>query len=178
MSTDCLNERHLQLFGAIIHWFARYERLMLEMAAHVAGSDYAAILLLTRGLDFEGKREAVLDLLRHRRVPLDQNDRIQAYLGVPQTLTRLRNDIAHSTWTSIRYANWIQPDWILRPPPRIKASRKDSDADDFVEDENDKIGYTIADLEEIVRSLSANYENFAGYLQEVSLISSLVEQSA
>jgi hypothetical protein len=67
---DCLTEQHLLLFGAIIQWFARHELLMQDIMATVAGSDTAAIMLLTRGLDFEGKRQALLDLLRHRAVPL------------------------------------------------------------------------------------------------------------
>ncbi len=107
MPEDCLTERHLLLFGTIIHWFAGYERLILEISATVAGSDYAAVMLLTRGLDFEGKRKALLDLLRHRAVPLDQYDRVCEYLKIPQGLTQLRNDIAHSTWTAVRYSNWI-----------------------------------------------------------------------
>ena len=172
MPQDCLTERHLLLFGTIIQWFARYERLMLEISAKVAGSDYAAVMLLTRGLDFEGKRQALLDLLRHRAVPLDQYDRVCEYLDIPHGLTRLRNDIAHSTWTSVRYSNWIQPDWILRPPPRVKAWRNDSTVSggEFVEEEDDKIGYTIDDLDEVARTLSANHESFVNYLHEVRLI--------
>jgi hypothetical protein len=124
MPQDCLTDRHLLLFGTILHGFARYERLISEISATVAGSDYAAVILLTRGLDFEGKRPALLDLLRHRAVPLDQYDRICTFLKIPEGLIRLRNDIAHSTWTSVRYSNWIQPDWILQPPPRVKARRR------------------------------------------------------
>jgi hypothetical protein len=178
MPQDCLTERHLLLFGTIIHWFARYERLMLEISATVAGSDYAAMMLLTRGLDFEGKRKALLDLLRHRAVPLDQYDRVCEYLKIPHGLTRLRNDIAHSTWTSVRYSNWIQPDWILQPPPRVKAWRNDSavSGGDSVEDD-DKVGYTIDDFDEIARTLSANHEGFVNYLREVRLIPLLPAKS-
>ena len=177
MAQDCLTEHHLLLFGTIIHWFARYERLVLEISARVAGSDYAAVMLLTRGLDFEGKRQAVLDLLRHRAVPLDQYDRICAYLDVPHCLTRLRNDIAHSTWISARYSNWIQPDWLLQPPQRIEVWHQGSAAagGEFVEDA--KIGYTIDDLDEIARTLSANHASFTNYLREVRLVPSLPAES-
>ena len=35
----CLSDQHLLLFGKIIQWFARYELLMQEIMAVVAGSD-------------------------------------------------------------------------------------------------------------------------------------------
>lgn len=179
-SADCLSERHLLLFGSIIHWFARYERLMLEIAASVAGSDYAAMLLLTRGLDFEGKRQSLLDLLRHREIPLDHYDRIYGFLGVPQASMQLRNDIAHSTWISVPYSGWIQPEWVLHPPPRVKPRRTDpgASADKFVETEEDKIGYSIGDLEEAAANLAANHANFADYLREIRLIPAAAEPSA
>lgn len=180
MSKDGLTERHLLLFGTIIQWFARYERLMLEVAATVAGSDYASMMLLTSGLDFEGKRQALLHLLQHKTVPLDQYDHVRVYLGVPQALTRLRNDIAHATWMSVPYSNWIQPEWILRPPPRVKPLRNNPGAsrDDFVEGEDDKIGYTIDDLDEVIRNLSVNHENFTNYLKEIRLIQALPDRHA
>lgn len=173
MSDDCLSEHHLLLFGTIIQWFARYERIMLDIAAKVATSDYASLMILMSGLDFEGKRQALLHLLQHRKIPLDQCDHIRVYLGVPQALTRLRNDIAHATWISAPYTHWIQPEWILRPPSRIKPLANDPNAptDGFVETEDEKIGYTIEDLEEAVKNLSANYENFGSYLREFHLIS-------
>ncbi len=172
MMSDCLTERHLLLFGSIIQWFARYERLMLEAMATVANSDSAAVMLLTRGLDFEGRRQAFLDLLRHRAVPLDQYDRICSYLRIPQALTRVRNDIAHSTWISVRYSSWIQPDWILRSPSRVKPLRNESGVPgaDFIEGDEEKTQYSIDDLDEIVANLSANHENFSNYLHEIRLI--------
>ena len=94
----CLTERHLLLFGTVIQWFARYEWLMQEVMATAAGSDSGSVMLLTRGLDFSGKRQALFDLLCHRTVPLDRYDRINGYLMVPHTLTPLRDDVAHSAW--------------------------------------------------------------------------------
>ncbi len=172
MLQDCLSERHLLLFGTIIQGFARFERLMLETAATVAGSDYASVMLLTRGLDFEGKRQAFLDLLRHRAVPVDQYDRICEHLQIPHGLTRLRNDIAHSTWMPVIYSNWAQPDWVLRPPPRVRPWH-DKSRTDFVEGDHYANGYTIEDLEGIAKTLSEGHENFATYLREIRLTPSL-----
>ena len=106
--------------------------------ATVTGSDLAAIILLTRDLDFSGKWRALLELLRHWTIPLDQFDRISAYLMVPHTLTPLRNNIAHSAWISGATTHSIQPDWILRPAPGIKPLHNDPGApsDEFVESDD------------------------------------------
>lgn len=169
---DSLTERHLMLFGTIIQLFARYELLMQEVMTTVSGADPAAIMLLTRGLDFREKRRALLDLLFHWTVPVDQYDRISSFLLVPEEVTPLRNDIAHAAWVSDQSSSWIQPDWILRTPPSIKPlrDRPRAGGERFVERNDDKITYTLKGLEEIVNSLAANYELMVEYLQEVKLI--------
>jgi hypothetical protein len=172
MSLDCFTERHLLLFGTIIQWFARYELLMQDVMATVAGSDSASVMLLTRGLDFSRKWRALLDLLRHSTIPLNQFDRISDYLLVPHTLTPLRNNIAHSAWIPSSPPDSIQPDWILRPAPGIKPLRNDPSApsDKFVESDQAKIAYTLDSLTEPVEILAGNYESFSDYLHEVGLI--------
>jgi len=114
MDLNCLTERHLLLFGTIIQWFARYELLIQEIMAASAGCDSGSIIVLTRDLDFRGKRRALLGLLRHHNIPLDQYDRINAYLMVPYTLAPLRDNIAHSAWAAGPASSWIQPDWVRR----------------------------------------------------------------
>jgi hypothetical protein len=172
MSLDCLTERHLLLFGIIIQWFARYEVLIQDVMATVAGSDLAAVILLTRNLDFSGKRRTLLELLRHWTIPLDQFDRISAYLMVPHTLMPLRNDIAHSAWISGATTHSIQPDWILRPAPGIKPLHNDPSApnDRFVESDQEQFVYTLDSLNETVETLAENYKSFSYYLYEVGLI--------
>jgi hypothetical protein len=163
---DCLTERHLLLFGKIIHWFARYEFLMQGVMATVTGSDSASIMLLTRGIDFNGKRRALLDLLRHRTIPLDRYDRINAYLMIPHTFAPLRHEIAHSTWIPGSSSSWIQPDWILRVPLGVTPFH----GEDFVEQRDDKIAYSFEDLGEAVDTLAANYDNLYSYLHEIGMI--------
>jgi hypothetical protein len=169
---DGLTERHLLLFGTIIQWFARYELLMQEVMATVAESDTACIMLLTRGLDFRGKRRALLDLLRHRTIPLDQFDEIGKYLMIPHNLTPLRDDIAHTTWSANVSSSWIQPDWILQPAPSVKPVRKELGVHDviFIERDEDKVGYTVDDLEQIAYNLGANHKRFSAYLRDSGLI--------
>jgi len=168
---DCLTPRHLQLFGAIVQWFARYELLMQDVMATVAGSDSAAVMLLTRRLDFAAKRQVLLDLLRHRPVPLDQFDRIRGHLVIPDNLTPLRNNIAHSAWKPGVSATGVQPNWILRIPPSVKPSRGDpAMSGTYLEDDDDRIEYTLEDLAQIVESLAGNYVLFLAYLTEVDLV--------
>jgi hypothetical protein len=175
---DCLTERHLSLFGSIVQWFARYEALMQAVMAAVVGADFAAVMFLTRGLDFNGKRRALLDLLRHRAIPLDQFDRINRHLVVPHTFSALREDIAHSTWTSTTPSSWIQPNWVLLEPPGVKPLRSDPRAlgQNFAELDQDKSAYSLERLDETVQTLAANYETFADYLREIGLMGKISRQ--
>jgi hypothetical protein len=165
---DGLTERHLLLFGTIAQWFARYERLMSDVMAKTSGVDLAAVMLMTRGLDFEDQRRAFLNLFRYRNLPLDQYDRICQYLRIPHGLVGLRDHIVHSTWSSGREGNGIQPDWILNLPATVKPLLGEIDAQ-LVKGEGEKIGYTIDDLSEVVRSLSLNYEELSQYLGAIRL---------
>jgi len=163
---NCLTERHLLLFGTIIQWFARYELLMQEIMAILMGADSGSVMLLTRGLDFSEKRQALFDLLRHRNIPLDRYDEINKFLMVPHTLTPLRNDIAHSGWVTGPSSDAIQPDWILRLPPSVKPLHGPG----LVEREEDKIAYSLDEFREIVDTLATNYKDFIKYLHEIGLV--------
>ncbi len=165
---DCLTEKHLQLFGAIIRWFARYELLMLELTAAVAGSNASAIMILTRNLDFRDKRLALIDLLRHRAIPFDRFDRICNYLTVPNTFLPLRNDIAHSAWVHAPTPYLIQSVWIFRRRPGVKPLHGDPDESGarYIECDEDKVDYSIETLAEAVETLASNYDSFSAYLHE------------
>lgn len=162
----CLTQRHLLLFGTIVQWFARYEMLMQEIMATVAGCDSASVMLMTRQLDFNEKRLALLELLRNRTVPADRYDRIVAYLTGPRTLTPLRNDIVHAAWIPGDKSDSIQPNWILRIPASVKPLRGEG----IIERENDQVAYSLEDLDDAVDMLSTNYEGFYAYLQEIGFV--------
>jgi len=110
-----LTERHLTLFGAIVHSYARYELLMQRIMARAIGADGSAVILLTRTMTFTQKRDALLALLRHRRVPLDQVDAIRDCLKLPSRMRTLCDDIRHSDWTAGASKDSIQPAWIFQP---------------------------------------------------------------
>jgi hypothetical protein len=75
-------------------------------------------------------------------------------------------NIFRSTWVVHRELNSIQSDWILKLPPSIRPSLGALD-DDLIKGEDEKVGYTIDDLTDVVRSLSLNYAAFADYIKEI-----------
>ncbi|MGD0850376.1 hypothetical protein [Bradyrhizobium sp.] len=170
--SDCITERHLLLFGTIVHWFARYEVLMQRIMATVTGSHLADVMLLTKTLTPDQKRIALLDLLRHRAIPLDRFDAVYKYLTIPETFSLLLSDIEHSVWVAGKSSHSIQPDWILRPRPTIKPlhSGEDGRSEGFLEDYEDKVEYSLEQLRETAATLSENYQGFAAYCRSVGLL--------
>ena len=170
--SDCLTERHLMLFGTIVHWFARYEVLMQRIMATVTGSRMADVMLLTKTLTPDQKRMALLDLLRHRVIPLDRFDAVYKYLTIPETFGLLLSDIEHSVWVAGTSSHSIQPDWILKPRPTIKPlhSGDDGRSEGFLEDYQDKVEYSLEQLNETAETLGENYRGFAAYCRSVGLL--------
>jgi hypothetical protein len=65
----------------------------------------------------------------------------------------------------------VQPNWIVRIPPSVRPSRGDpASPESYVEDNEDRIKYTLDDLAQIVESLAGNYALFLAYLREVDLV--------
>ena len=171
LRSDALSDQHLALFGAIVHWFARYECLMQRAMTKVGDADDASVIALTKGLDFGEKKEALLRLLHYRDAPLDQCDAVRDYLKLPSRLEPLRDDIAHSEWTRGGAEDSIQPSWILQPPETIKALRGSQIAPGGLHEDADEIAeYTLADLAQIAERLAQNYGAFRAYLEEIGRI--------
>jgi len=169
---DCIDDRHLLLFGRVVHCFARHEALIQEIMAAVSGADATSIKLLTRSLSFTEKREALFNLLRHRAVPLDQIDQIQGYLLVLQTFTSLHDDIAHSVWIEGKPSNLIWPNWLTAGPlTAIKPVHDIGQGKNFIEDDADKVTYTLDELKGNVETLEANYVSFREYAAGLGLAS-------
>ncbi|MGP8122455.1 MAG: hypothetical protein ACLP8B_18270 [Xanthobacteraceae bacterium] len=160
---DCLTERHLTLFGSIVHAFARDEAMIQTVLARLAGSDPASIAVMMRHRDFAHHRLALLDLMRVKGEPSDQWERVHAYLAVPAGLTPLRDAIAHASWVRASGPHSIQPNWILRVTPAIEPAHPGQAAPD-------EASYTLDDLGEIAANLADNHDRFAAYLREVGLL--------
>jgi hypothetical protein len=167
--SDVLSDNHLLLFGRIVQVYARYELLIQRLMAKVAGSTPAAVMILTRGLDFSGKREAILDLLRHSKIPLDQFDHINKLLVVPETLSQLRHDVAHCIWVKGAAPDSIQPDWILKPVPSVRPLHQTAEASLPIETEADRVTYSLDQLEAACGNLEGNLETLEDYLKEIGL---------
>ncbi len=146
LASGPLTERHLTYFGAITHGFARHELLMQRIMAHAMGADDSSTIQLTKTMSFSQKRDALLALLRHRDVPLDQIDAIRDHLKLPSRLRALRDDICHSDWTAGVAMDSIQPAWIFNQPPTIKPIHATAGAGTFFEDDDDRSEYSLGEL--------------------------------
>ena len=58
-----VSEDHLRAFGSIITTFARFERLIELVAAHVLGTSISMATVATSGLGYGAKCEATLALI-------------------------------------------------------------------------------------------------------------------
>jgi hypothetical protein len=167
-------DQHLVLFGRIVQIYARYEVLIQEIMAAVSGADVTSIRLLTSGLNFTERQDALFNLLSHRAVPIDQIDQVRNYLQMPRTYTPLRNDITHSTWTEGPSQTTIRPLWLSHGP--LSALKPVHDVGhgsrEFIETYDDQVTYTLDDLREIGENLAVNYAGFRDYLTKVGLITS------
>lgn len=145
---------------------------MQEIMATVSGADSGSIILLTRDLSFSDKHRALLELLHHRPIPFDQFDAVRRYLQVPCSMNKLCHDIKHSAWIASPSRNAIQPNWVLRQPPAIKTMHKAADTrpENFIEDQNDKVEYSLAGLVELTQTLADNYNSFSEYVRKVGLV--------
>jgi len=81
----------------------------------------------------------------HRAVPLDQIDQIQSYLEVLHTFTPLRDDITHSVWIEGKPQNFDLAG-VLKAgprPPSNPCTILAMNTKDFIEDDEDKVTYTL-----------------------------------
>ncbi len=155
---DGLTDRHLTLFGAIVHAFACHEWEMLKIASAISGAPVFSIKLMTDRLDFSGKREGFINLLRQSNQPVERVDCILRHLVPPQTYARLCNDIVHSSWIPGDPAGLIFPAWLshgslkaIKPQQHIGGDERN-----LVETFEDRRSYTIQDFEDIADLLHKN----------------------
>jgi hypothetical protein len=167
-----IDRRHFLLFGAILQTFAAHELLIARIAAHILGTEIEPIIILMRSLSFEEKCKALLDLLRHRGVPLDRYDRVNTFLTFLLTFVRLRRELIHSVWSEAPSPTALQPDWILHPVPRIAPlnAAPNTAPGYFVEKDYETLTYSLGELNQIAKELDANLASFSGYVADVDLI--------
>ncbi len=166
-----LTDDHFLLFGRITQAYARHEALMEEIMAAVSGADATSVKLMTNHLPFGWKRAVMLNLLRHRGVPVGRIDEVLAFFAPLHTMLQLRDDIAHSSWvqtdplTAIK-PSWLNtgPRWALKPVHDIAGEGKT-----YVEDDVEQFTYTLESLVEVADRLDENEAALKRYLAAADL---------
>jgi len=104
---------HMLPFGMIVQWYARIETLLQFIMAYLADTIPFRSLVLTQGLGYAGKRNALKSLLRHDEM-LDNKAKEQLIwlLGQAHMHSKLRNSIAHFTWIKGEREDSIKPQYV------------------------------------------------------------------
>ncbi len=152
--------RHLMAFGAVIQWFARHELLIQTTMAGIAGIDLGTAVVLTAGLSYAAKRDALLSLVNTTDLPDEIADTIRRYLDDLHRHNGLRNAIAHSMWVQGSRPGAIKP-------MRLIVRRGVGRPMGLAEDEPD---HTVEDLLGRVADLAGLYHRFVEFLLARQLI--------
>lgn len=168
---NCLTERHFLLFGRIIQSYARHEALMEEIMASVSGADATSVKLMTAHMPFGWKRAVMLNLLRHRGVFGGLTDDLLAFFEPLHDLSRLRDDIAHSSWAQTDPVTAIRPSWLNKGPKSALKPTHDigGNGKTYFEDVEEEATYSLDDLSAIADRLDENEKALRRHLAETDL---------
>jgi hypothetical protein len=156
-----LDDDHFRAFGAIIHTFARCEALMVGATSTLIGADLVFFSMVSAELPYRGKRDILLALINERRIPPDQIEKVTGYLGELHKWNKLRNAIAHSTWTPGE-----RPDSIKPLSLSVRGGKATYTGIDPEEDRE----YTKRELINIGNQLIDLHRRFFTYLQSIDLL--------
>jgi hypothetical protein len=152
---------HMAAFGSIVQEFARHEYLMQTLARSLLHAPHLSnVALLTAGLGYSGKRDAILSLLRDVELPDGQAERVRWFLGELHKHNQLRNHIAHSIWKAGTRAESIKP---LGADARGGKAR-------FIGLDPAEKDWLLDELIDAANELGTNYDRFVDYLESVSLM--------
>jgi len=171
---NCLTGLHLRLFGRIVQSFARHEAMMEEVMAKVSGADPTSVKLMTSHLPFGWKRATMLNLLRHRGLPIDRVDEVQWLFEPAHTNLALRDDIAHSTWVPCEPEGLVRPTWLSSEPKVAAKPQHDIDGGgkSYIEDYDERFAYTLESLTEIADQMEESETKLHDYLASADLSAS------
>lgn len=157
---SAINERHFLAFGAIIHHFAMFERLVEICIAHILGAHHGAVAATVSGLGYTAKCEALTSLISMSKLPEGYAATITTALGDFNAHNALRNGIAHHVWREGARPNSVKFLSITSRGGKAKVRGVREDERDFTTDE----------LIDIADALLGIQERFADYLVEVGII--------
>ncbi len=156
---SAVRPEHAACFGFIINTFAKIEMQMQIAAAGILDTDLGTAVILMGDTHYRQKQTTLRNL--HATLGVDGylNPQLTGILDEVSKLSKLRNHIAHSTWTAGRKPGSIKPmGMVLRggtPKP-------------YGHDDNEK-NYTVVDLEASARRLEAISKRFTKFLSETGL---------
>jgi hypothetical protein len=136
---------------------------MQALMGQMLGIDVGAASLLTAGLGYAGKRDALLSLLQHSTLPPNQIEKIRWHLGNLHKHNQLRNQIAHSLWGKGKRPDAIKPHYVIVRSGAGKFYGVDPNERDYTSDEIARIG------DELVE----NYDRFLDFLSANCLVPSI-----
>jgi hypothetical protein len=151
---------HMMAFGSIVQHFARHEFLMQGIMCALLKIPLSNVSMLTSGLGYAGKRDALRSLLRDTDIAGDRRERIVWFLGELHKHNQLRNHVAHSMWIAGTRPGSIKP---------LGADPRGGDAKFLGLDPAEK-DYMLAELTEIADELGRNFDRFRDYLASVDLM--------
>ncbi|MTJ82175.1 MAG: hypothetical protein F8N37_14370 [Telmatospirillum sp.] len=159
--------QHLLAFGAIVQWFARHEYLMQTAMAGITGTDLSTILVLTAGLSYTAKRDALASLTHTTGLPEPVGEAVRTYLDDLNRHNGLRNAVAHSMWVP-----GSRPDSIK--PMRLIVRGGIGKPVGHIEDERD---YLAEELLQVATDVAGIYQRFVEFLLSSGLVREVAAQT-
>lgn len=151
---------HMAAFGSIVQHFARHEHLMQGIMCALLKIPLSNIAMMTAGLGYAGKRDALRSLLRDVDIADDRRERIAWFLGQLHQHNQLRNHVAHSMWIAGTRPHSIKP---------LGADPRGGDAK-FLGLDSSEPDYLLGELVKIADELGENYNRFVAYLEGINLM--------
>ena len=120
-----VTKEHALWFGVIITEFARFELRMHLAAAGILNQDIGTAMILLGGMNFRQKVQTVWHLNRTIGADGKPSPEIAESLIEARKLSKLRNYIAHSTWTDGRKNGAIKPMFVGTHGDKLKVMGHD-----------------------------------------------------
>ncbi len=151
-----VTRKHHEAFGMIVQAFARHEQLMTMTAAWLLDAQLWPIAVVMAGLGYAGKRDAIVSIIKHVEPADERTDAISGFLNKLDKFSKLRNNIAHSTWTEGKRPDSIKPMTVI---VRHGSGR-------FIGANQNEPDYTVKELFEAANQLNILYNSFAQFVQQ------------
>jgi hypothetical protein len=155
-----LGEKHFLAFGAIVHHFAMFERLVEVCIAHILHAHYGAVAATISGLGYQAKCEALRSLVGMHKLPDGYAETMTKALDDFGEHNALRNAIAHHAWREGARPDTVKALSITSRGGKAKVRGLRDDERDYTADELIEIADELLEIE----------ERFAAYLVEAGIM--------